>query len=152
MPEPVPTPKRRLRLKAWQWAVIALAVFTFVSWLVHRPDARARQLNQAIAEKASPQLRAYPYEFHVLRTEGSVAVMATPRNFDVPAFRMIGALFPDIDVRNPNDPAFVAAQKTLGEVQAEARTIVLSQPGIKDVRWELDTRWLAAHAIEVPAR
>jgi hypothetical protein len=142
----------RPKLKTWQWFALGLALFTAVSWWVHRPDSRARQLNEAIAAKASPQLKAYPYEFHVLRTEGAVAIMATPRNFDVPAFRMLGALFPDIDVKNPNDPAFVAAQKTLGEVQSEARAIVMSQPGISDVRWELDRQWLTAHSIEVPVQ
>lgn len=142
----------RPELKTWQWIALGLALFTAVSWWIHRPDARARQLNEAIAERASPQLKAYPYEFRVLRTEGKVAVMATPRNFDVPAFRMLGVLFPDMNVRNPNDPAFVAAQKTLGEVQSEARAIVMSQPGISDVRWELDRQWLTAHSIEVPVQ
>jgi hypothetical protein len=139
-------------LKTWQWIALGLALFTAISWLVHRPDARARQLNEIIAEKASPQLKSYPYEFRVVRTEGSVAVMATPRNFDVPAFRMLGAIHPGMNVKDPNDPAFVAAQKALGEVQSEARMIVMSQPGIKDVRWELDKSWLRAHSIEVPDR
>jgi hypothetical protein len=138
------------KLKTWQWIALGLAVFTAISWLVHRPDARARQLNDLIAEKASPQLKDYPYAFHVLRTEGSEAVMATPRNFDVPAFKMLGALYPDMDVKNPNDPAFVAAQRKLGEVQSEARAIVMSQPGITGVRWELDKQWLAAHSIDMP--
>ncbi|HEX8989225.1 MAG TPA: hypothetical protein VF816_14800 [Rhodocyclaceae bacterium] len=141
---------RGLKLKTWQWLALGLAVFTAISWLVHRPDARARQLNDILAEKASPQLKSYPYQFRVARTEGGVAVMLTPRNFDVPAFRMLGALFPEINVKNPNDPAFIAAQKTLGEVQSEARGIVASQPGIKDVRWELDRQWLMAHSIDVP--
>jgi hypothetical protein len=143
---------KRPQLKTWHRILIGLALFTAVSWLVHRPDGRTRQLNDLIAEKASPQLKGYPYEFRVLRTEGSVAVMATPRNFDVPAFRMLGALYPNLNVRDPNDPAFVAAQKTLGEVQGEARTIVMSQPGITGVRWELDQQWLAAHGIEAPVK
>ena len=46
----------------------------------------------------------------------------------------------------------IAAEQLLGEVQAEARSIVLAQPGIKNVRWELDRNWLAAHQIEVPQR
>lgn len=140
----------RPKPKTWQWIALGLALFTAVSWWVHRPDSRARQLNEVIAARASPQLRAYPYEFRVLRTEGTVAIMATPRNFDVPAFRMLAVLFPAIDVRNPNDPVFVAVQKTLGEVQSEARAIVMSQPGITDVRWELDRQWLTAHSIDVP--
>jgi hypothetical protein len=141
----------RPKLKIWQWIVVALLALTAISWLVHRPDARARQLNDAIEAQASPQLKAYPYQFRVLRTEGNTAVMSTPRNVDVPAFRMLGALYPDIDVKNPNDPAFVAAEQTLAAVQSEARSIVMSQPGITSVRWELDAQWLAAHSIDVPA-
>jgi hypothetical protein len=118
-------------------------------WL-HPPDARVRQLNDALAAQGSPLLKAYPYKFHVLRTVGSVAVLSTPRSFDVPAFHMLAVLYPDLDVKNPGNPVFVAAEKTLGAVQSEARTIVLSQPGISGVRWELDEPWLKAHSIDVP--
>ena len=140
----------RPKLNTWQWVLLGLALFTLASWLVHRPDSRARELNDILASRASPHLKAYPYEFRVLRTEGSVAVMTTPRNFDVPAFKMLGVLYPTINVKDPNDPAFVAAEKALAEAQSEARAIVASQPGITDVRWELDKSWLRAHSIEVP--
>ncbi|HTY99681.1 MAG TPA: hypothetical protein VMB75_07590 [Rhodocyclaceae bacterium] len=138
------------KLKTWHRIVIGLLLATLVSWLIHRPDARARQLNDILEAQASPQLKAYPYEFRVLRTEGSTAVMSTPRNFDVPAFRMLGVLYPKINVKNPNDPAFIAVQQALGEVQSEARAIVAAQPGITGVRWELDKSWLRSHGIEVP--
>jgi hypothetical protein len=85
-----------------------------------------------------------------MKVAGDTAFVSTPRSVQVPAFKMLGALYPDLDTRNPNDPTFIAAQQLLGEVQAEAREIVLAQPGIKDVRWELDRAWLTAHAIEVP--
>lgn len=143
-------PRRIPALTTWHKVAAGVLLFTLVSWLVHRPDARARQLEDVLTEQASPALKAYPYQFHVLRTEGNVAVMSTPRNFDVPAFRMLKVLYPAIDVKNPNDPAFVAAEKTLGAVQSEAARIVSSQPGITGVRWELDKSWLRAHAIEVP--
>ena len=68
----------------------------------------------------------------------------------VPALKMLGALFPEIDTTTPNDPAFMAAEKLLADVQSEARAIVLAQPGIKSVRWELDRKWLADHNIDVP--
>ena len=140
----------RPKLKGWQWALVGLAIFTFVSWLAHLPDSRARELNDILEARASPQLKAYPYQFRVLRTENGVAVMSTPRNFDVPAFRMLAVLYPDINVKDPNDPAFIAVEKTLAAVQSEARDIVSSQPGIKSVRWELDKSWLRAHSIDVP--
>ena len=141
---------KRPKLKGWQWALVGLALFTLVSWLVHRPDSRARELNDILEARASPQLKAYPYQFRVLRTENGIAVMSTPRNFDVPVIKMIGALDPDIHVKDANDPAFIAAEKALAAVQSEARDIVASQPGIKGVRWELDKSWLRAHYIDVP--
>lgn len=87
-----------------------------------------------------------------MKVSGATAVMSTPRNVDVPAFKVLGVLYPEINTRNPNDPAFIAAEQLLGEVQSEARLIVLAQPGIKEVRWELDRDWLSKHLIELPAK
>jgi len=140
----------RPHLKLWQWIVLVLVLFTVVSWYVHRPDDRARQLNDILEATGSPQLKSYPYEFRVLRTEGATAVMSTPRNFDVPAFKMLGALYPNIDVKNQNDPDFIKAEKALADAQFEAMTIVRTQPGINNVRWELDASWLRSHSIDVP--
>lgn len=139
------------RLKAWQWIALGLTCVLALDWFVQRPDARARQLNDAIESRASPQLKNYPYRFRVLRMDGTIAVMATPRNVEVPAFKALGVLYPDVDVHNPNDPAFIAVERTLGEVQAEARTIVLAQ-GVSGVRWELDRPWLNAKGIDLPPR
>ena len=130
--------------------LLALGLLTLISWYVHRPDGRARQLNDILETTASPQLKAYPYEFRVLRTDGGTAVMSTPRNFDVPALKMLGALYPNIDVHNQNDPDFIKAEKALADAQFEAMTIVRSQPGISNVRWELDVSWLRSHSIDVP--
>ena len=140
------------KLKPWQWIVLALVLAFALDWLIQRPDARTRELNQALAEQGSAQLKAYPYQFHVLRVEGDTAVIATPRNFDVPAFHALGVLYPQLNVKNNNDPAFIAAQQALGAVQAEARLIVLARPGIKSMRWELDKAWLTAHDIDIPEK
>jgi hypothetical protein len=40
----------------------------------------------------------------------------------------------------------------LGEVQSEARAIVLAQPGIKEVTWELDRDWLRSKFIALPEK
>ena len=140
----------RPHLKLWQWIVLVLVLFTVVSWYVHRPDDRARQLNDILEATGSPQLKSYAYEFRVLRTEGATAVMSTPRNFDVPAFKMLGVLYPNLDVKNQNDPDFIKAEKALADAQFEAMTIVRTQPGINNVRWELDASWLRSHSIDVP--
>jgi len=73
-----------------------------------------------------------------------------PRNVSVPAFRFLGVIHPDLDVRNPNDPAFIAAEKELAAVQTEVMNIAQAQEGIKRVQWELDKAWLAKNGIDAP--
>lgn len=137
-------------MKKRYWAVLALVLVVGLDWAIRAPDSRARELTTVLEEQAGPQQKSYPYQFRVIKVDGDTAIMSTPRNVDVPALKMLGVLFPDIDTRNPNDPAFIAAEKRLGEVQSAARAIVLAQPGIKSVRWELDRAWLGAHNIEMP--
>ena len=139
-------------LKVWQWIALVLVLGFFTDWLIQRPDTRTRELNQTIETQGSAELKAYPYRFRVVRVEGSTAVMATPRNFDVPAFRFIAIIHPDIDVKNTNNPAYAIAQAELARVQSEANRLVESQPGIKSVRWELDKHWLASHGVDVPVK
>lgn len=139
------------KIQTWQWILIVLALLVVLDAAIRRPDARSRELNRAIAAEASQQLRDYPYPFRVLRVSGSTAVMGTPRNYEMPAFKVLGALYPKVNVKDANNPAFIALEKTLGEVQGEARAIVLRQPGIKSVLWELDRDWLNAHYIDPPA-
>jgi len=137
-------------IKSWQWALLVLALLVALDWAIRRPDSRTRELNSIIQAQASPLLKNYPYPFHVLRVEGGTAVMGTPRNFDMPAFRFLGAMYPDVNVKDANNPAFIALQRTLGKVQDEVRDIVLAQPDIKEVRWELDREWLRRNHIAVP--
>ncbi|MCE1182277.1 MAG: hypothetical protein LWW81_08220 [Rhodocyclales bacterium] len=138
------------RIKAWQWILLLLVALATLDWAIQRPDGATRALNEALAMEASPELQKYPYPFHVFRIEGKTAVMGTPRNFDMPAFRFLGAMYPDVNVKDANNPAFIALQNALGKAQDEARDIVLRQPGIESVRWELDRDWLRRHYIEVP--
>ncbi|MBI4997117.1 MAG: hypothetical protein HZC22_09515 [Rhodocyclales bacterium] len=139
-----------LKMTFIHWLVIALVVAYLADWLMQRPDGRARDINAVIDAKGSAALRNYPYKFRVVRVSGDTAVLATPRNVSVPAFRFLGIIHPGIDVKNPNDPAFIAAEKELAAVQSEAMTIARAQEGIKGVQWELDRAWLARHGIDVP--
>lgn len=138
------------KLAVWQWLVLAVVLTFVVDWLVQRPDDRARQINGAIEANGSEQLHRYPYHFRALRVVGDSAVLTSPRNVQVPAFRFLGVIHPEIDVKNPNDPAFIAVEKELAAVQTEVMNIALAQPGIKRVQWELDKAWLAGHGIDVP--
>jgi hypothetical protein len=139
-------------VKKGLWAILILLCVVGADWYIRAPDARSRQLTGVIAAQASAQLKEYPYRFWVMKVNGAQAVMSTPRNVDVPAFKALAVLYPEINTRNANDPAFIAAEQLLGAVQSEARAIALAQPGIREVRWELDRDWLAAHDIELPQK
>ena len=139
-----------LSVKKLVWLAAIVFAFFALDWAIRAPDSQARELTRTIAEKGSPELRAYPYQFRVLKVTDGVAYVTTPRSFDVPAARLIALLFPDINTRDANDPAFVAAEKRLAAIQGEAQKIVASQPGIRAVHWKIDRDWLTAHGIEVP--
>lgn len=139
-------------MKKSYWLILALVFLVGLDWYIRAPDSRSRELSNAIAAQGSQELKDYPYRFKVLKVVGETAFVSTPRNFDVPAFKVINVLFPEIDTRNPNNPAFIATQEKLGRIQTEARLIVQAQPGVKDVQWALDRDWLAAHHIELPPK
>lgn len=137
-------------LKTWQWLLLALVLVVALDWIIQRPDSRTRDLNEVLHAQASDSLKNYPYPFRVLRVEGSVAIMSTPRNVDMPAFRFLGVLYPELNVKDASNPEFIRVQQILGAVQSEARMLIASQPGITAVSWELDKRWLRSHGLEVP--
>lgn len=137
-------------MKRKYWVVAVLALLVGLDWYIRAPDARSRQLNSILEDRASEKLKAYPYQFRVVKVVGQTASMTTPRNVEVPAFKVLAVLYPGMNTKNPNDPAFISAERLLGEVQSEAREIILAEPDIKEVRWELDRDWLASHFIEIP--
>jgi hypothetical protein len=139
-------------MKRRYWVILTLIFLVWLDWYIRAPDSRSREMTSVIATQASNELKSYPYQFKVLKIAGETAYLSTPRSVEVPAFKVLGILFPELDTKNPNDPAYIAAQERLGRVQTEARTIVLAQPGIKDVKWELDRDWLVKHSIEVPVK
>lgn len=127
----------------------AILVLGLVYWFGLRTDPRVDALNQMLNKVGSPALRNYPYSFRVVRLEGDTAVMSTPRSFKVPVYRMIGAIYPNLSGRAQNDPIFVKAQTELAKIQSEARKIILDQPGVTSVKWELDQNWLMEHNIQI---
>jgi hypothetical protein len=129
--------------------LLAIVALGAIYWFGLRTDPKVVALNQAIEEKGSQDLRDYPYPFRVMRQEGTVAVMATPRSPEVPVYRMIGALYPSLAGKSPDNPHFIAAEKALAKVQSEARQIVLDQPGVSGVKWELDQNWLVSRGISL---
>jgi hypothetical protein len=138
--------------KRTQQILFAAFLLGAIYWFGLRTDPRVDELNQALHQTGSWELQGYPYEFKVVRlegVEGEIAVMGTPRSSEVPVFRMIGAIHPNLSGKSPMDPDFVAAEKELATIQSEARQIVISQHGVRSVKWELDKNWLIAHNIQI---
>lgn len=140
------------KVKKRYWVIPLLIFLVGLDWYIRAPDSRSRELTKVIVAQAGSELKAYPYQFKVFKVSGETAYVSTPRNFDVPAFKALAVLHPEINTRNANDPAFIAAEQKLGRVQSEAQAIVLAQPGIKSVEWQLDRDWLSAHHIDVPPK
>lgn len=129
--------------------LVAVIVLALVWWFGLRTDPKVAALNDAIETQGSQALLGYPYEFRVVRLEGGMATMSTPRSPAMPVVRMIGAIDPWLAGKGPDNPDFVTAEKHLADVQAEARAIVLKQPGVTQVKWELDEGWLISHGIQM---
>ena len=139
-----------MRMTRNRWALVALLFAVGVGLYLLNADPRPGRLTLAIEESASANLKSYPYKFWVMDMEGDTAILSSPRSYEVPAARALAALYPRLNTSNPSDTDFIAAERRLGEVQAEARSIVRRQPGVKAVKFELDRDWLFAHNIEVP--
>ena len=137
-------------MKKKYWIIAILIFLVGLDWYIRAPDATSRQLTSAIEAQGSEKLKNYPYKFRVLKFSDGTAYVSSPRSFAVPAFKALAALYPDLNTKNPDNPEFIAAQKLLAEVQSEAGAIVEKQPGVKQIRWEIDRDWLSAHHIDVP--
>lgn len=123
-------------------AAVAVAVLAVWLW----EDPAIGRLNDRLA--ADPLVSAYPYRFRVVALDHGVATLRSPRSAEVPAFRALGALYPDLAGLEPTDPALLEAQQRLAEVQARAAELVRTADGVNSVRWQLDTGWLSSRGIQ----
>jgi len=127
--------------------LLALAL-SLIALALYEPPV-VRELNKRL--KQDPQVSAFPYEFRVLRLEGTVAIMSTPRSPAIPVERILGILFPEVAGQPGDSPTFQKAQQQLATVQTRARDLVLEDPRVKRIQWELDGNWLMQHGIHPPA-
>jgi hypothetical protein len=127
---------------------LILIVSGIVFWVrsAWKPDAWA--LDRVLESDAT--LASYPYRFRVVAFDDGVATLSTPRSFDIPAYRFLGIIHPNLANKMDNDPAMIAAQQDLIDHQKRAQGLILAQPDVQSVEWELDTQWLAAHGIQSP--
>jgi hypothetical protein len=122
--------------------IAALAFWINSSW---KPDVW--ELDSVLA--SDPKLSDYPYRFRVVALDNGVATISTPRSFDVPAYRFLAIIHPNLANKADNDPQVLAAQQDLIDHQKHAQGLILAQPAVDSVAWELDVQWLAARGINV---
>ena len=97
-------------MKKRYWIALVLLFLVGLDWYIRAPDSRSRELTRAIESQASDKLKTYPYKFWVMKVTGETAYLSTPRNTEVPAFKALGVLFPNLNTKDPNNPAFIAAK------------------------------------------
>ena len=124
-------------------ALLALIVFLFFKLVYVPGDVRA--LNQQL--QADKYLADYPYQFKVLRIENGKATMNSPRSASVSVPEIIAVIDPALDGVSIEDERYQEAQQGLADRQAHAHQLVISDPDIKGVYWELDEAWLRKHGV-----
>jgi len=131
------------------YAIFLLALAAgLIALALYEPPV-VRELNEKLEQ--DPLVSAFPYDFRVLRVEQGTAFMSTPRSPAVPVERVLGILFPDIAGQPGDSSAFQEAQKRLARAQTRALDLVLEDPRVKRVQWQLDRNWLMQHGIQLPA-
>lgn len=131
--------------------VLGIVVVALLAWWINsiwQPEVW--EINKVL--DADAELADYPYQFRVKRLDDEVAILSTPRNFQVPAIRFLGVIHPELAGLAQDDPKMIEAQQELIDHQKRAQGIVLSQPGVERVDWELDVQWLADHGVQVNAQ
>ncbi len=138
---------RGTRIYATVLAVLVLVIVIGYRFAGYSP--RLDELNELLA--SDPELANYPYRFRVIEFDADKgrAVVTSPRSPLVPATRAIGILFPKLAGRPADDPEVQAAQKDLARHQARARKLLLQQPDVKEVIWQLDRQWYQSHGVPI---
>jgi len=128
-------------------AVLGAIVLGLVFLALYEPPIVAN-LNDRL--EADEQVGSFPYAFRVLRIDNGTAVMSTPRSSAVPVAQVLDKIFPGLGNADPASPLFQELQEQLATVQKRAKAIVLEDPDIKRVQWELDRDWLSTYGITLP--
>ncbi|WP_246166640.1 hypothetical protein [Marinobacter salinexigens] len=121
-----------------QFVLVMVVAALFVGWLGWR-GFEVISLNERL--KADSVVSSYPYQHRVLRVEGNTAIMSSLRSLSTPTQQALEAVFPSMRNLGDNHRDWQRAERELAQLQAKAAAIVLSDPGIDRVRWELDRNW-----------
>lgn len=130
-------------------ALVLLLLVGLGLWVKSAWQPRVWELDEVLT--ADAELADYPYQFRVVAFDNGVATVSSPRSFDIPAIRFLGIIHPELANAAQDDPRMLAAQQGLIDHQKRAQGLILAQPGVTDMRWQLDVKWLADHGVTVPA-
>jgi len=114
-------------------------------WLSSIWQPRVWEINEML--ESDPKLSDYAYQFRVVDFDNGVAILSTPRSFDVPAMRFLEIVQPGLAGRAQDDPVMIAAQQDLIAHQKRAQGLVQALPDVQRVDWRLDVKWLADHGV-----
>lgn len=128
-------------------AILGAIVLGLIFLALYEPPI-VSDLNDRL--EADEHVGNFPYAFRVMRVDNGVAVMSTPRSSAVPVAQVLDKIFPGLGNSDPASPLFQELQAQLATTQKRARTIVLENPEIRRVRWQLDRDWLTQHGIPLP--
>ncbi len=137
---------RFTRIYSIALAALGLALLAF--WIYSIWTPRVWEINAELEKH--PPIADYPYRFKVVSLKDGIATISTPRSFDIPAVRFLAILHPELANVAQDDPRMLAAQQRLIDAQKLAMILVQNQPDVKDIRWEVDVRWLADHGVHAP--
>lgn len=130
-----------------QFVIVMLVATLFVGWLAWR-GFEVINLNHTLM--ADQHVAKYPYQHRVLRVEGNTAIMSSLRSHDTSTRHALTTIFPSMQNLGDNSREWQRAERELAQVQARAGDIILSDPGIERIRWELDENWY--HLAEMKAK
>ena len=130
------------------YAIFIAAIAIIITFNLLYESPKVSELNQRL--KKIPEIINFPYQFRVIKVDGTVATMNTPRSAEVPVSKILHLLFPEVSKMSPQSELFQKTQKKLAIVQTLARDTVLKDPSIKHIKWQLDNDWLFQHGIIVP--
>ncbi|MET0071533.1 MAG: hypothetical protein ABW096_15970 [Candidatus Thiodiazotropha sp.] len=133
---------RGTKIYAAVLAIICLSLL--LTWMLTL-DMRLEEIDDMIDRDS--KIASYPYPFRALEIEGTTAVLSSPRSNAMPAVRFLGLIKPRLKNLDEQDPALIAAQKELAEVQSRVRKLVLRRNDIDSVSWRLDKEWYAEKGI-----
>ncbi|MBB1126430.1 hypothetical protein [Thiospirillum jenense] len=127
-----------------------IVVLLLGMWIKSIWQPRVWELNDLLA--SDTELANYPYQFRLRSLQNGMAILSTPRSFELPAIQFLPIIHPELANLAQDDPRMIEAQQELINHQKRAQVLMLGQEDIKKVDWELDVRWLADHGIQLPTR